>query len=93
MRAQRGREECFQRVEDATVSQAREECFQRVAREEDAKHAGEIAGSIIDGLQAALLVHRDGTLLHVNPFAATLLGYQSSEDALKAENLKRVFGV
>ncbi|MGI9482947.1 MAG: PAS domain-containing sensor histidine kinase, partial [Hyphomicrobiales bacterium] len=39
------------------------------------------------------LVHRDGTLMHVNPFAAALLGYQSTADALRAENLKRVFGV
>ena len=49
--------------------------------------------AIIDGLPSALVIHREGELLHVNPFAAALLGYEDVEDAMRAGTLARVFGV
>ncbi|NNF81080.1 MAG: PAS domain S-box protein, partial [Rhizobiales bacterium] len=66
--------------------------------DEDAAHASvlevavEAVESVIDGLPDAIVVHRDGQLLYLNPYAATLLGYEQPQDALAAHTIEVLFG-
>ncbi|CAN0505033.1 unnamed protein product, partial [Discosporangium mesarthrocarpum] len=48
--------------------------------------------SIIDGLPDAVVVHRDGELLYLNPYAATLMGYAEPQDALTLHTVDALFG-
>lgn len=48
--------------------------------------------SIIDGLPDAVVIHRDGELLYLNPYAATLMGYAEPQDALAVHTLDALFG-
>ncbi len=54
--------------------------------------AVEAVESIIDGLPDAIVVHRDGELLYLNPYAATLLGYEQPQDALATHTVEVLFG-
>ena len=48
--------------------------------------------SIMDGLPDAVVVHRDGELLYLNPYAATLMGFERPQDALAVETMDALFG-
>lgn len=48
--------------------------------------------SIIDGLPDAVVVHRAGALLYLNPYAATLMGFENPEAAMAARTLDALFG-
>ncbi len=48
--------------------------------------------SIIDGLPDAVVVHRAGKLIYLNPYAATLMGFESIEKALAAQTMDALFG-
>ena len=56
------------------------------------KVAVEAVESILDGLPDAVVVHRDGELLYLNPYAATLLGFETPQDALEAHTTLALFG-
>lgn len=48
--------------------------------------------SIMDGLPDAIVVHRGGELLYLNPYAATLMGFERPQDALALETMDGLFG-
>ena len=48
--------------------------------------------SIMDGLPDAIVVHREGELLYLNPYAATLMGFERPQDALAVETMDGLFG-
>lgn len=54
--------------------------------------AFEAVESIIDGLPDAIIIHRDGELLYLNPYAATLMGFAEPQDALAVHTLDALFG-
>ena len=54
--------------------------------------AVEAVESIIDGLPDAIVVHRDGELMYLNPYAATLLGFEQPQDALATHTIEVLFG-
>ena len=49
--------------------------------------------AVIDGLPEAIVVHREGALLHLNPYAATLLGLDTASDPYEGKTMRSLFGV
>lgn len=53
----------------------------------------EAVKNVFDGLPNASVIHRGGEVLHLNPLAAYLLGFETQESALENEGLLTLFGV